>query len=503
MKIKHKVLASLLSLLALLILVAGVAYNSSLNVDYFRGRSLLLEAQLVAMTDLRAEVRNQLLETYEIDFVKGQRGHEEELKADKEQVLAKFEELEKFFHATSKANLIESLRAEYSSLDKSLDSAIRLTALGKIGLAKDRILDARENNFKNGFLKKITELITAQKQEVQEGSKGLRQSILRLQSMLAVFAVLACLLAGVLTFFASKSIGDRLERLEDATRKISGGELDFRLSEKGTDEVSALSIAFNRMAQSLTEARGRLAQQQQILAHSSKMSSLGEMAGGVAHEINNPLAAIKCLAGQLHETLDDEHLDRDLIKEMVAKIEKTTDRIAKIIQGLRTFSRDGSKDSFKPVNVRQLIDETLSFCNESFHLSGTELSVEDFPQELTFDGRATEVSQVLLNLLNNAKDAIADLKPKWVKVIVFDRQDWVELRVMDSGNGIPPEIQEKIFQPFFTTKEVGKGTGMGLGISIGIVQSHRGELKLDNQCINTCFVVRLPKKANSDLTAVA
>ncbi|MGZ3711053.1 MAG: sensor histidine kinase [Bdellovibrionota bacterium] len=179
---------------------------------------------------------------------------------------------------------------------------------------------------------------------------------------------------------------------------------------------------------------------------------------------------------------------------MMEKVENTTDRIAKIVQGLRSFSRDGSKDPYQAVNLQQMIDETLSFCRERFQASGTKLLIEGEQGKLSFEGRSTEVSQVLLNLLNNANDAIADRQEKWIKVSTYEQPDWVELRVTDCGNGIPLEVQKKIFQPFFTTKAIGKGTGMGLSISIGIIKGHFGELKIDNQCPNTCFVIRLPKK---------
>ena len=237
--------------------------------------------------------------------------------------------------------------------------------------------------------------------------------------------------------------------------------------------------------------------QQQALASSSKMSALGEMAGGVAHEINNPLAIIRNLMGQLQEVVDDHPIDKALIKSMAANAEFTVMRIAKIIKGLKSFSRDGRSDPFEAVNLSQLIEETLSFCSERFKIHETDLNVDDFSKSLCFDGRATEVSQVLLNLLNNAFDATFEFEKRWIRVSASDEKDWLEIKVTDCGPGIPTEIQEKIFQPFFSTKEIGKGIGMGLSLSSGIVQKHRGELKLDLNCRNTCFVVRLPKKQNS------
>jgi len=102
--------------------------------------------------------------------------------------------------------------------------------------------------------------------------------------------------------------------------------------------------------------------------------------------------------------------------------------------------------------------------------------------------------------LNNAHDAIAARAEKWIKISVVDGNGFLEIKVTDSGTGISAEIREKIFQPFFTTKEIGKGTGMGLSISSGIIKNHCGELRVDEKCPNTCFSIRLPKK---QLRAVA
>lgn len=233
------------------------------------------------------------------------------------------------------------------------------------------------------------------------------------------------------------------------------------------------------------------------LLNSSKMSALGEMAGGVAHEINTPLAIIKTLSEQLREVVEDEPLDKVLVTDMVGNVEKTADRIAKIVQGLRSFSRGGDQDPFHKVIVCDLIHDTLSFCGERFKSDGTIVTIKDFDKNLFFDGRSNEISQVLLNLLNNANDAISSYKEKWIDISVVEHKEWLEIQVTDCGGGIPADVRDKIFQPFFTTKEIGKGTGLGLSISLGIIQKHNGELKLDTSCQNTRFVIRLPKKQSA------
>ena len=120
----------------------------------------------------------------------------------------------------------------------------------------------------------------------------------------------------------------------------------------------------------------------------------------------------------------------------------------------------------------------------------------EIDEEIEIECRLIQIEQVLLNLLNNSFDAIADLEEKWIRVDVEAEDHFVNIKVVDSGKGIPAEASEKIMMPFFTTKEVGKGTGLGLSISSGILKSHGGELSLDRNAANTTFVIRVPRLQN-------
>lgn len=231
------------------------------------------------------------------------------------------------------------------------------------------------------------------------------------------------------------------------------------------------------------------------LMQASKLTALGEMAGGVAHEINTPLSIISMRTEQLEECVRESAYDEKVFAETLSVIKKTTDRIAKIVSGLRFFARDGRRTKPQTVPVSRLVEDTLSLCRERFSNHGVQLELvtEDSYPSLSMECREVEVSQVLLNLLNNAFDAVMDSKEKWVHFTVRDIGPHIEFSIIDSGAGISPHVQEKMMQPFFTTKSVGKGTGLGLSISRGIVESHDGKLFFDNTSKNTKFVVRLPK----------
>jgi len=235
-------------------------------------------------------------------------------------------------------------------------------------------------------------------------------------------------------------------------------------------------------------------QQVKIIA-SAKMSSLGEMAGGIAHEINNPLAIIHGRTAQLQEMLRQPSPDLELIKTGLHRIHVTTERIAKIVRGLRSFSRSGENDPFISTPVKQIIEDTLELCRERFRSRSIDLRQRVSFESLTsIECRSVQISQVLLNLLNNACDAIANLPEKWVEVSMDVATDHVVISIRDSGRGIPEEVARRMMDPFFSTKDIGQGTGLGLSISNGIVEEHGGVLEYDRRSENTCFHVILPMR---------
>ncbi len=234
-----------------------------------------------------------------------------------------------------------------------------------------------------------------------------------------------------------------------------------------------------------------VAHQQKIIARSARMSALGEMAGGIAHEINNPLSIIHAHAEMLLDA-DIEKLTTPVLQKTATKIKETSKRIAHIINGLRIFSRNGDKDPFVPIVLENVIEDTMAICIEKFKTKSIKITFENPEKKIQVEGRATQLMQVFLNLLNNAADAIEPLSEKWIQVKMKKDHNMVEVSVIDSGYGIDSFIAEKIFQPFFTTKPPGKGTGLGLSISKGIVEDHEGQLFINKQFHNTCFMIRLP-----------
>jgi PAS domain S-box-containing protein len=226
----------------------------------------------------------------------------------------------------------------------------------------------------------------------------------------------------------------------------------------------------------------------------SKMAALGEMAGGIAHEINNPLTVIQGNAKQLIIALDKGQLNDELVRKVVEKITNTTQRIAKIIKGLKSFARDGGGDPFTDCSLKMILEDTLAFCEARLKNHGVSLTITEVAEDIKVRCRPVQISQVLLNLIHNSEDEIKSLENPWINIEVFQDQYWVCIRVTDCGKGIPKDLAERIMLPFFTTKEPGKGTGLGLSIASGIVKAHNGQFFLDQDYSHTSFVVKLPKK---------
>lgn len=263
------------------------------------------------------------------------------------------------------------------------------------------------------------------------------------------------------------------------------------------DIIDGKNSGFFIIASDITEFKILEKQQKDLeakLATASKMSTLGEIAGGLAHEINNPLAIIIGKTEQLKDQINSPHPNKTKLKEISEKIEMTVARIAKIVKGLNTFAGRTEDEKFTLHNIPNIINETCAFFTEYFRSQNIQLKFICNSSDIAIECRALQLKEVLLNLLNNAHDAVVNSNKPTIQIEVRDLGEEIEISIADSGPGIPPEVKEQMFRPFFTTKEIGKGTGLGLAAAKGIIEAHKGSICIDQESKKTRFIIHLPKK---------
>jgi signal transduction histidine kinase len=273
-------------------------------------------------------------------------------------------------------------------------------------------------------------------------------------------------------------------------------------------ELDELFRKQQQTMEKLEDAYEELKGAQAQLIQSGKLASIGELASGVAHELNQPLLVIRGNTQLIQRNLRKNNLDNDDLMEQLEPIERNTKRMMNIINHLRTFSRQ-SQSNLEPVDVNKTLEDVFLMMGEQLRLRDVEVKKHFSPDLPKINADGNQLEQVLLNLITNAGDAItsnaecgmqnAEYKGK-IEIITKkgespnqQSKDFVEILIRDNGGGIPSENIEKIFDPFFTTKEVGKGTGLGLSISYGIIKDHGGEIEAaETGPEGTTFRVRIP-----------
>lgn len=226
------------------------------------------------------------------------------------------------------------------------------------------------------------------------------------------------------------------------------------------------------------------------MLQASKLATLGEMAAGIAHEINNPLAIITGAISALSRGLQDPAQLRK-----IDMIYKATDRMTRIVKGLRKFSRSSNGLNKSAFSSKVLIDDCFELLTGKASSNRVNLIAED-AKDFTVYADEVQIEQIIINLINNAIDANSESEGAWVKVQSEEDTDFIKFIVQDSGHGIDQSIQEKLFDPFFTTKAVGKGTGLGLSISKGIAKDHGGDLFYQQMGGHTTFVLKVPNRSH-------
>lgn len=241
----------------------------------------------------------------------------------------------------------------------------------------------------------------------------------------------------------------------------------------------------------------RIAEQQAMVIHASKMITVGEMAGSIAHEINTPLNAISMLAQSMEEKLAKRSIEPALVRKNLLKIAEIVHKVSRTTSALLNYSRMKNPRGAQATDIHEILEDIKFLCEQQLAKRGIKLEYHsELPADTLFTCRVNEVVQILVVLINNASDAIAELSEKWIRLKAYSFDNQVVFEIQDSGSGIPRHVAEKMFSPYFTTKAAGKGTGLGLSVAAQLARSHGGELSYIPENTNTTFRLLIPQQSN-------
>lgn len=236
----------------------------------------------------------------------------------------------------------------------------------------------------------------------------------------------------------------------------------------------------------------KLKEKQTQLIQTAKLASLGEMAIGISHELKQPLTVMNMYSTMMMEDIENEEHDYNRLKSDSLKMQHQVNRALEIVNNMKNFGRDASLENYKRNDINKIIKEAVNIINIQFKFKEIKLIKELFNELPLINCNANQIEQVLINLLINAKDAIEDVKGI-IKISSFQHENFLIVEIEDSGKGIPHEMIEKIFDSFFTTKEINEGTGLGLPISRSIIIEHGGNLEVESKgAKGAIFRIKLP-----------
>ncbi len=351
--------------------------------------------------------------------------------------------------------------------------------------------------------------------------ESVNASIALARTTAIVLSVVVLLIALAILTSLVGFIARPIHKLVQATHKISRGDLAQQVDIHQGDEIGQLADTFNKMVESLKQSRDEiegynrtleskiiqrtieLEEAQAQLVQTEKLSAIGQLAAGVAHELNNPLGGILGYAQftleKMRKNVPEETTEKEMAKykRYLGDIETQARRCKNIVQNLLRFSRSSKTTEFSDVDINRVIEETRTFVEHQLNMHNIELEFNPDENLPVIQGDAGQLQQVFTNLIINAMHASPDGSLIEVETryspALGEFGGAIEIFCQDQGVGIPQQDLKKIFEPFFTTKELGKGTGLGLSVSYGIVKDHGGEIKVDSTVgKGTTFIVILP-----------
>ena len=309
-------------------------------------------------------------------------------------------------------------------------------------------------------------VIKADSNAVMQPIHDLRQSIWLLLGLIMVISL-------IISVWAAWRLTRPAHALADAITRYADGDSSSQYNEKGKDEISHAGKAFNYLTNKLIHAEQERDKAEKIAYQSERLVSIGKLAAGIGHEINNPLMNIMSLAALIETELKNKN--PELIMDILL-LQKECKRCARIVQGILSFARE-KQPEYSVFNMSDMIDDTLKLLHHRLSASAIQLE-SGIEKDLFMFGDINQLQQVLVNIILNAIQA----SPPGGSISIIARKDidYIAIHIIDTGTGIDQKNIDRVFDPFFTTKAEGDGTGLGLSVSYGIVKRHEGTIYLDN-----------------------
>ncbi len=309
----------------------------------------------------------------------------------------------------------------------------------------------------------------------------------QLLSDLVIVGLIIVFIAAISGVVVSRKFTAPLETLSAAVRKVAKGDFDVNVDIQSRDEIGQLSTSFNDMADELMERERSLKSAQLALVQSEKMAAVGTLSAGLAHEVKNPLSAVLGYAQLSKRKLSQP----DVVLKHLNTIESETRRCNEIISNLMQFSRQ-EKGEFTDVTINEVVEKSVGIVDHQLGLNDVHVNMQLAPDIPEIIGNPNQLQQVLMNLAINAQQAMAP-DGGTVDIVTYCDDDKVYISVSDTGPGISEEVAKKIFEPFYTTKAAGEGTGLGLSVTYGIIQDHKGDIRVERADSGGArFVIELP-----------
>ncbi|MCR1814760.1 sensor histidine kinase [Aliarcobacter butzleri] len=369
----------------------------------------------------------------------------------------------------------------------------------------------------NETKEEVTKILDSQTQIISkimdENKFEIKDSIRALINELSTVTFAMIVLVIIIALFMSSYLSKKIDDILIGTKKFANNELDYRIKVTSTDEIGQLENSFNEMAGKIeklisqekklnTELEEKVIvetskqkEQEQLLIQQTRLAAMGEMIGNIAHQWRQPLNALGLILQNLKFSYEIGELDEKMIDKSVKKATMLTENMSKTIDDFRNFFRPNkAKENFK---INEGITKAIELIESTFEHNNIKLEKDFASSEIEFFGFANEFSQVILNLLTNAKDAVLENKIENPLIIIQTKIDdeYIYISIKDNGLGIKDEIINKIFEPYFTTKDEGKGTGIGLYMSKIIIENNmNGKIEVKNEQNGANVIIKLPIK---------